>query len=159
MRSLRPGEDPLSPHAWMYRLATTFTTTLATGQSSNLTLSVAASEIWCFQASLLVSCSGSGGTKVAVAAPSGTTLEAFARGHSTALTATTGARMPSMNTLSAVAFDTAATAVPGRVELGGSVVVGTTAGNVTIQIASTTAGQTSSLLAGSTLVIQRAEPI
>ncbi len=123
--------------------------TLATAVATGLTFPVLAGEVWHVECDLLVSCSGAGGVKLAFDAPAASTVAGGAVGSSTAVTAFTSASLAALGTLTAVAFCTAAATL--RVVRAFVVVVAAADGAITLQFAAGTAGQTATIVTGSSM--------
>lgn len=109
--------------------------------------SIAASETRYFTYKLFGKCSGGGGTKWAINAPAGATVEFFIFTITSSMLNTAGERSTSLNTLS-TAFNTG-TNVDAHTFIYGRVVNSTTAGSVALRWASGTNTQTSTIFAGS----------
>lgn len=130
-------------------LTSNFTTTSATEVATNLTYAANAGEVWIVEFDGSISCSGTGGVKASFTIPAGATIEGFAVGATTGVTAQTSSRITAGSTLTAAFAAVASTVLPlrirARVKLGG------TGGNITLNFASTTAGQTTTVFAGSNI--------
>jgi hypothetical protein len=137
------------------RLAANFTTTLATAVSTALTFQIGANEVWIVDVQLSAQCSSTGGVKYAVAAPAGATIEGWCYASGAAITTLVYQRLTAIGTLTTTAMHTVAT-TPGGDVLRFTITNGATPGAVTIQAASVTAGQTTTIFAGSSLVARRA---
>jgi hypothetical protein len=140
------------PDSVVERLSSAATTTLSTAVNTNLSIPVAANRNYYFEAILVVQCSSTGGVKVAVNGPASATVVAHAIGNSTSATAQTSTVFTALSTLSSVNFCAVATTNHG-IRVNGTMSVGATAGNLVIQFAATTAGQTATVQAGSALVV------
>jgi hypothetical protein len=136
------------------RLAANFTTTVVTATSTALTFSVGANEVWSVDVQITAQCSGVGGSKYAVAAPTGATIEGWIYSSTSTITTLSYQRLTAINSLNATALHTVAT-TPGPDVIRFVVANGGTAGAVTIQAASVTGGQTTTLFLGSGLVAVR----
>ena len=99
-------------------------------------------------------CSGGGGSKYAIATPAGATIEGWIYSSAGAITTLSYQRVTAINTLNATALHTVAT-TPGGDILRFSITNGATAGVVAVQAASVTAGQTTTVFAGSWLRARR----
>jgi polygalacturonase len=138
------------------QLSSNVTTNVTTRTSTNLSFPIRPSEQWYVECNIVAQCSSTGGVKYAINAPTGTTVEGGAEGVVAGSTSTTRVRISAIDTLTSNAMHTTANvplADTIRVFIKGS----TTAGNVTLQFASTTAGQTSTILAGSTMRAQKVQ--
>ncbi len=135
------------------RLAADVTTTVTTNTyATGLDVPVGANETWAFDFYISTACSSTGGLKTAVRIPSGTMMahsigmgSTSAAFRSSQLTVSEGQSNPQNEVASAVGW--------GIVR--GSVVVGATAGSISLGIASVTAGQTSTVSAGSHVTARR----
>lgn len=136
-------------------LSANFTTTAATAQSTALTFQAAANEVWVIDVQLSVQCSSTGGVKVAIGTPAGATVEGWYDSSLAAITTLSYQRITAINTLTATATHTVAT-TPGGDKIRITVTMGATAGAVTIQVASGTSGQTTTVFARSSLTASRA---
>jgi hypothetical protein len=136
-------------------LAANFTTTNATATSTALSFAIGANEVWIVDVQATTQCSSTGGTKYAVAAPSGATIEGWIYSSGAAITTLVYQRIVAINTLSATLLHTVAT-TPGPDILRFVVTNGATAGAVTLQAASGTSGQTTTISLGSSMVARRA---
>jgi hypothetical protein len=136
-------------------LASNFTTTNATATSTNLTFNIAANEVWIVDVQMTVQCSSTGGVKVAVAAPTGATIEGWYDSSLGAITTLSYQRLTAINTLTSTATHIVAT-TPGGDKMRFTITAGSTAGAVTIQLASGTSGQTTTVFSGASLVARRA---
>jgi hypothetical protein len=135
-------------------LAANFTTTVVAATSTLLSFNIGANETWVVDVQLTAQCSGTGGTKYAVAAPAGATIEGWIYSSLAAITTLSYQRITAINTLNATALHTVAT-TPGGDIIRFTVVNGSTAGVVAIQAASVTAGQTTTVFLGSGMRAQR----
>lgn len=136
-------------------LASNLTTTSASAQNvTGFAFAIAASQTWTFDVLLLVGCNNTGGVKVDVNGPAGSTLVAEANGMAGSATAFTSARLSAIATLSGVAFNTANLAT-GYIRLTGTIFSAGTAGSVQVRYAAGTATQTATIFAGSTMTAHR----
>ncbi|WP_240488360.1 hypothetical protein [Labilithrix luteola] len=137
---------------WISEVAKTlnadFTTTAATATSTNLTFAVKNGEKWRFEIEVTMLCSTSSGIRIAIGAPAASTLQnAWYLTTSTSNTTPLYSIITSLNNLGSLSHQYA-TSGPDRIV--GTIVAGAD-GNVTLQIASNTAGDTSTVKAGSVL--------
>lgn len=137
------------------KLANNFTTTAATAQNTNLTFAMLANEVWIVEAELTVQCSSTGGVKFAVAGPTGATIEGWVITSTSAITTPSLQRITAIGTLTGTAAHTVAT-TPGPDRIRFTITNSTTAGSCTIQLASVTSGQTTTVFAGSYMKARRA---
>ncbi len=120
------------------------TTTLDTGVDiTNMSFAIGASETWTFEAHLQIGCNNTGGVKFAVVVPTAATFRAHMLGMSSGVTGVTVSLVATSGTLSA-AFNTV-NSQSGWVRIFFTVINSTTPGDVKLQFASTTAGQTSTV--------------
>jgi hypothetical protein len=133
---------------FVQRLNANATTTVVTATATNLSFAMAASEAWEVEFQGTVQCSGSGGSKFSIGAPAAATIEGWIRSSLAAITTLSYQRVTAVNTLNATALHTVAT-TPGPDVIKFSIVNGAVAGNCALQIASVTAGQTTTVFAGS----------
>jgi hypothetical protein len=130
-------------------VTTTQTTTVDTAANvTGMSFAVGANEIWAYEFNLQIGCNGVGGVKFAFTLPTSPDLY---RGHGFG-NAGSGSNfraelMSASGTLTG-AFATFST-TSGLCRLTGTIDTGANAGTVQLQFASTTAGQTSSVYAGS----------
>lgn len=135
-------------------LGSNFTTTATTATNTALTFGVVAGETWVVECQLTAQCSGNGGTKYAVAAPAGSTIEGWLYSSLNAVTTLSYQRLTAVGTLVGTAVHTIATTpAPDRIAF---VLVAGATGSVTIQAASATSGQTTTVFSGSSLSARRA---
>lgn len=130
------------------RLNANATTTLATATNTLLSFAMAANEVWEVEFQGTVQCSGVGGSKFAISAPAAATIEGWIRSSGAAILTQVFQRITAVNTLSATAMHTVA-ATPGPDIIKFAIVNGATPGNCVLQIASVTAGQTTTVSLGS----------
>jgi hypothetical protein len=133
----------------------TFTTTSTSAVTvTGLTFNVNSGEVWVVEAKLTAQCSSTGGTGYAVAAPSGSTIEGWVWSSTSAVTTLSYQRLTAINTLTATALHTVATTpAPDRVYF---TVTAGAAGAVSLQVASKTSGQTTTVFANSSMIARRA---
>lgn len=137
------------------RLTTNFTTTATGATSTALTFNIAANEVWVVDVQLTTQCSSTGGVKYAISAPTGATIEGWIYSSTSAITTLSYQRLTAIATLNTTALHTvAATPAPDVIRF--TIINGSTAGQVTIQAASVTSGQTTTIFTGSSLRAQRA---
>ncbi len=136
-------------------LAANFTTTNATATSTLLSFNIAANEVWIVDCQLTTQCSSTGGVKYAVAAPASATIEGWIYSSTSAITTLSYQRLTAISTLSGTLLHTVAT-TPAPDVLRFVVTNAGTAGVVTIQAASGTSGQTTTIFSGSSLLARRA---
>jgi len=134
-------------------LSSNFTTTAATAQNTSLTFNVKAGETWTVTVQATAQCSSTGGVKWAIAAPTGSTIQGWIYSSTSAITTLSYQQITAINTLNGTALHTVAT-TPGPDVLAFTVVAGAT-GAVTVQAASGTSGQTTTVFSGSSLVAYR----
>lgn len=128
------------------RIASDSTTTSTTSATVAATPSLAANSSWTFDYYLRVGCSGSGGMKFSINTPAGAVVRGVIEGMTTATAQAT--IIHDGNALTTTNFCTVASE-NGWVHIHVSVLMGATAGNVTLNFASATSGQTSTVKAGS----------
>ena len=133
-------------------LAADFTTTLATATALNLTFTGNDTETWELEFWATAS-NPSGGIKWSIIAPVGSTVEGWLDSVTTTVTTLSRQRFTAVNTLNTTATNTGAsvaapTMIRARVVVSGS-------GAISIGVASVTAGQTSTVRAGSSLIARR----
>lgn len=129
-------------------LTSNFTTTSNSATSTNLTFAVNANEDWVFECRLTTQCSSTGGIKYAISAPTGSTIEGWILASTSSITSNSYQRITAINTLNTTALHTASN-VPGPDRIRFLIRIGSTAGNVTLQAASVTSGQTTTIFARS----------
>lgn len=134
-------------------LNSNFTTTLATAVSTALTVRVKNGEKWKIEFDGTVQCSSTGGVKFAIATPGGSTVEGWLDSSTSAITTLSKQRITAGNTLTGTATHTVAT-TPGPDRIVATVTAGAD-GAITIQAASNTASQTTTIFAGATLKATR----
>jgi hypothetical protein len=127
------------------------TSTVATNTNSNLSFSAAANEVWVIEFDWTAQCSSTGGSKFQITAPTGSTIEGFYQGTTSAITTLTYQRITAINTLTGTAAHTVATTpAPDRIIV--RVKVSSTAGTIALGFASVTAGQTTTIFAGASMI-------
>lgn len=130
----------------------TNTTTSATSVFTGITTE--ASGVYLIEAWITTQCSGTGGNKFRITAPTGATVEGWYQGSTSAITTLSYQRAVSINTLFSTANNTvASTAAP--LYIWALVTCGVTTGTLTIGAAVVTAAQTCTVWAGSTIKISR----
>ena len=130
------------------------TTTSTTSQDSNLTFAVNSGEVWICEANLLVNCSGgAGGVKIGFSDPGGGggTIVGYSDGCAADATLKTGAVISTFGAQGAFSTVDSVTN-SARMSV---VITAAAAGNITVQYASVTGGETTLLIAGSSLVARR----
>jgi hypothetical protein len=125
------------------------TTTVAGAVTTGLRFGISQGESWQFEFFILSQCSGTGGIKYQLAVPAGATVRAVVIGGGATAAAITSAQITASATLTSVVFNNAA--VPGWARIFGTVTAGGTSGLVTAGYASATAGQTSTVMTGSSV--------
>jgi hypothetical protein len=136
-------------------LSANFTTTATTAASTNLSFAIGPNETWFVDVQLTTQCSSTGGSKFAVSAPTGAAIEGWIYSSLAAITTLSYQRLTAIATLSATALHTVAT-TPAPDKLQFVIQNGSTAGTVTIQAASVTSGQTTTIFLNSGLRATRA---
>jgi hypothetical protein len=136
------------------RLAANFTTTVVAATSTALTFNIGPNEVWSVDVQITAQCSGNGGSKYAVAAPAGATIEGWIYSSTNAVTTLSYQRLTAVGALNATPLHTVTT-TPAPDVIRFVITNGSTAGTVAIQAASVTAGQTTTLFLGSGLVAVR----
>ncbi len=130
------------------------TTTSTTSQDSNLTFAVNTGEVWICEANLLVDCSGgAGGVKIGFSDPGAGagTIIGYSDGCGADATFKTGAVISTFGAQGAFSTVDGVTN-SARMSV---VITAADAGNITVQYASVTDGETTKLVAGSSLVARR----
>jgi hypothetical protein len=135
-------------------LSANFTTTVVTAGNTALTFQVISGEVWIVDVQLTVQCSGTGGVKIAIGAPAGSTIDGWYLSSLGAITTLSYQRLTAINTLTATATHTVAT-TPAPDVIRFTITAGAT-GAVTIQAASVTNGQTTTIFTRSALKAERA---
>ncbi len=136
------------------RLAANFTTTATAAASTALSFQIAANEVWVVDVQITAQCSSTGGSKYAIAAPAGATIEGWIYSSTSAITTLSYQRLTAIATLNTTALHTVAT-TPAPDIIRFTIINGATVGTVAIQAASVTSGQTTTVFAGSWLRAQR----
>ena len=132
------------------RLSSNFTTTVNTSTATNLSFNMATGEVWIVEVNITAQCSSTGGVKYAIAAPAGSVVEGWLFSSTSALTTLSHQRITAINTLTTTAVHTIAnTPAPDRISF--TIVCGGTGGTCSINAASGTAAQTTTLFANSSL--------
>lgn len=135
-------------------LASSFTTTSTSATSTALTFQVGPNEIWEVDCQLTAQCSSTGGVKYAIAAPSGATIEGWIYSSTSAILTFSYQRITAINTLNATALHTVTT-TPAPDIIRFTITNSSTAGAVTVQAASGTSGQTTTVFVNSSLHARR----
>ncbi len=133
-------------------LAAAFPTTNDTATDTGLELAVNAGAVVLVKVYATVD-AGAAGMKFAFACPAGSVIEGWAISTQASLITTIVARFTAINTLTASMANT----LVGTMEIFARVIVGV-AGTIKFQIASTTAGQTSLVGAGTTMELTTGTP-
>jgi hypothetical protein len=107
-----------------------------------------ANEVWVLEFNLTAQCSSTGGTKFQITAPAGATIEGWIESSTSAITTFSYQRITAINTLNVTALHTVAT-TPGPDYIWVRVKNSSTAGTCGLGFASVTAGQTTTIFAGS----------
>ena len=111
---------------------------------------MATGEVWIVEVNITAQCSSTGGVKYAIAAPAGSVVEGWLFSSTSALTTLSHQRITAINTLTTTAVHTIAnTTAPDRISF--TIVCGGTGGTCSINAASGTAAQTTTLFANSSL--------
>jgi hypothetical protein len=157
------GNDPATPDdlttkryvdQFVQRLNANATSAVVAATATHLSFAMLANEAWEVEFQGTVQCSGAGGSKFAIGAPAAATIEGWIFSSLGAITTLSYQRLTAVNTLNAVALHTVA-AVPAPDVLKFSIVNGAAPGNCVLQIASVTAGQTTTVSLGSTWKARR----
>jgi hypothetical protein len=146
-RTLR-AIDALLPYQRV--LAANATTSVITRGDINAAFSITAApfEVWEIEFEGSVQCSSTGGSRFAITAPAGSTVDGWLFSTASALaTPSTPQRFTAIDTLSATAVHTVA-AVPAPDRIRAVITVGATGGAIKPQFASNTAAQTTTIFAG-----------
>lgn len=129
------------------------TNTTVTAATTGLSFAIGANEVFSFTADLQTQCSSTGGMKFSITGPAGAAVGARCKGTGAAVTAETEQRITALGTLTTAIFNNAA--IVGGVRITGTIRNGATPGTVTINFASVTAGQTSTILQDSFLIASK----
>jgi hypothetical protein len=136
-----------------YYLISDFNTTSTTGANSNLTFNLGANEVRRIMiAGTCSKATSSTGLKVGIAAPTGATLKASVYGQLNTINATSNSILSAINTLSGTMNTAIATEMPFRIE--GVITNGSTAGAVTLQLATVTSN-TATIYAGTVMSVTK----
>ena len=135
------------------RLTGNFTTTATGATSTALTFNVVSGEVWFVDVQVTAQCSSTGGVKYAVAAPAGSTIEGWVYSSTSAVATLSYQRLTAIATLTGTLLHTVAT-TPAPDVIRFVLVAGAT-GAVTIQAASGTSGQTTTLFQNGVLTARR----
>lgn len=144
-----PTADTLAMYPAV-RINVNATSTIVTAASTNLLFAMAANDVWEVEFQGTMQCSSTGGSKYAIGAPSGATIEGWIYSSLAAITSPSYQRVVAINTLNATALHTVAT-TPAPDVIKFAIVNGATPGNCSIQIASVITAQTTTLFAGAYL--------
>jgi hypothetical protein len=131
-----------------YTNATTGPTNIFTGITS------VANAVYRVEAQITTQCSSTGGNKFSIVAPTGSTVEGWFYGTTSAVATLSSQRITAINTLSSTAMNTVAT-TPAPLTVSCVVTTSSTTGTITIAGADVTSGQTNTVFAGSSLRITR----
>lgn len=124
------------------------TTTLATATAvTTLSTSVSASSTYIVRGHLRITCNNTGGVKLGVNFPTGSTCSVEAAGRLSSTTTMANNLLVSSGTLASQAYNTV-NSTSGNVMIDGFIVTGANAGTFEFIFASTNAGETSSILNG-----------
>jgi len=134
-------------------LPSTFTTTAATATSTVLTFPVRAGEYWLVEFWGFAGCDTLNGVKYAIGAPSGTTIDGILDSSLGSATTDAKVQITAVNTLTSAVHTVAANERDDYINA--RLLIGSTAGSVTIQLASNTAGDTTTLRSLACLRAQR----
>ena len=136
-----------------YYLISDFNTTSTTGANSNLTFNLGANEVRRLMiAGTCSKATSSTGLKVGIAAPTGATLKASVYGQLNTINATANSILSAINTLSGTMNTAVGTEMPFRIE--GIITNGSTAGAVTLQLATVTSN-TATIYAGTVMSVTK----
>ena len=136
-----------------YYLISDFNTTSTTGANSNLTFNLGANEVRRIMiAGTCSKATSSTGLKVGIAAPTGATLKASVYGQLNTINATANSILSAINTLSGTMNTAIGTEMPFRIE--GVITNGSTAGAVTLQLATVTSN-TATIYAGTVMSVTK----
>jgi len=136
-----------------YYLISDFNTTSTTGANSNLTFNLGANEVRRIMiAGTCSKATSSTGLKVGIAAPTGATIKASVYGQLNTINATSNSILTAINTLSGTMNTAIATEMPFRIE--GVITNGSTAGAVTLQLATVTSN-TATIYAGTVMSVTK----
>jgi hypothetical protein len=130
------------------RLASDGTTTSATNSDTGLSFSIGSSEAWSFTFQAFTKCSTANGHKWGLDVPTGATIEAVIRGSRATAAAIISDSITSDDAQSTT-FGTGTYTSGGYIEVVGTVLNSTTSGSVKLRYASATAGDTTTIKAGS----------
>lgn len=136
------------------RLTANFTTTVVAATSTALSFSILPGEVWAIDYQLTAQCSANGGVKYAIACPVGATIEGWIYSSTNAILTMSYQRIVAIGVLNATALHTV-TALPAPDIIRVLVTNGANSGAVALQAASVTAGQTTTVFAGSFMRAQR----
>lgn len=128
-------------------LTSNFTTTVVTATPTAFTWPVVDAERWDLECNLTTQCSSTGGSKYSISAPATSTIEGWIMASTSAITTLSYQRITAISTLNATATHTVAT-TPGPDKIHARIVV-VGSGSITLNAASVTNGQTTTIFAGS----------
>lgn len=157
--------DPGNPGTWTeygrlasseaeLSLAANFTTTSTSATSTNLAFPIRAGETWILEFDGIMQCSSTGGCAYAIGAPGGTTVTGWLDSTTSGINSRSVEQITVPNSLTTTAVHTVAT-TPTTDRLVATVTA-VADGNITIQAASVTSMQTTTIFAGATLRARRA---
>ena len=146
-----PAADQLYSNQNTSLLANAITTIVA-NTNTLLSFSAAINEVWLIEINMTVQCSGVGGSKFQITAPTGATVEGWVDSTGAAITTMVRQRITAINTLNATAMHTVAN-IPAPDFIWARVKMSTTAGNISLGFASVTAGQTTTIFAGANMKV------
>lgn len=135
------------PSTYFKSLLANFTVSTVAKADTNLSFPIASGEVWVLEFSGNVQCSGTGGVKVQITAPTGAVVEGSYQSTTTSISTAINQRISAINTLTGTATHTVAT-TPAPDTILVRVKNSTTAGNVVIAFASVTAAQITTVFAG-----------
>jgi hypothetical protein len=148
------GIQKLAGNSQAIRLSSNFTTTIVTNTNTGLSFTAAANDVWHIRYQGTAQCSSTGGVKYQVTAPTGATVEGWLYSSTSAITTLSYQRITAINTLTSTAIHTVGT-TPAPDQIDAIVVVGATGGTIAIGAASVTNAQTTTILANSSLKIEK----
>jgi hypothetical protein len=145
-------------NAVLKSLLASATSTIATNTNTNLSFSIGVNEVWIAEFLVTAQCSGTGGSKFQISAPTGATIEGWLESTTTTANTVLNQRITAINTLTGTATHTVAT-TPAPDTILVRIKNSTTAGTVALGFASVTAGQTTTIFAGSFLRAYKATEV
>lgn len=148
---------PLASSRIEKSLSSNFTTTSTSATPTNLTFPVKSGEVWILEFDGVAQCSSTGGSAYAIDAPGGSTVKGWLDSTTSGLSARSLDQISTPSTLTGTAVHAvAATPAPDRIV---ATVTAGADGDVTIQAASQTSMQTTTIFAGATLRARRAATV